>query len=345
MRHLDILLPFGLAPSELANDLLSQLQAPSLALLLGRASPPNSHSSDPYARSLPHEQWLAKRYGLPEASDSSPSLANAYMQQFDLRADEGTWFILQPAHFHVARDHLVLTDRRQLVLDDTESRALFAAAQALFEESGFTLWYGDAHHWFVRADAWSGLQTTTPDAASGHNIDIWLPKGPQERTWRRLHNEVQMTWHTHEVNMAREGRRQNTVNALWLWGGAAPARQATPPASFSLPGACHAFALAYQQTLDTDAIHQLPTTDASDMLIILDNLIAPALVEDWGDWLNQYRKLEQQVLSPMLEFLKAGKIDSLSLIVTDSTGLHEFTVSRNALRKFWMRPSLTRLAQ
>lgn len=347
MRHLDILLPFGLAPKELAKDLLAQLQAPSLAQLLGRASQTSAHRSDPYARSLPHERWLAKRYALPEAVDSSPPLATALMQSFGLPADAGTWFILQAAHLHIARDHLVLTDRRQLVLDDSESRILFDVAHPLFEESGFTLLYGDAHHWFVRADEWAALQTATPDAASGHNIDIWLPKGTQERAWRRLHNEVQMTWHTHELNMEREARRLNPVNALWLWGGATVTDHAATnrPASFSLPGAHHAFARAYQQTLEPGRLSSLLSSDLPAGLVILDQLLAPAMVEDWGDWLNRYRELEAQIFAPLLAALKAGTIGSLSLIITDGADLAEFAVSRNALRKFWMRPSLARLSR
>ena len=345
MRHLDILLPFGLAPAELAKDLLAQLQAPSLALLLGRASAGKNHRADAYARSLPHERWLTERYALPAASDSSPPLATALMQSFGLNADEGTWFILNPVHLHVARDHLVLTDRRQLQLDESDARALFDAAHPLFDEYGFTLLYGDAFHWFMRADDWAALQTATPDAACGHNIDIWLPQGAQARAWRRLHNEVQMTWHAHDVTQEREARQLKAVNALWLWGGAvAPvAPPASRPVSFSLPGARHAFALASQQSLDTDSIDQLFAPDTSEGLLILDSLLAPALVEDWGEWLNRYRTLEEQIFTPVLAALKAGRIDSLTLIFTDGTDSSEFVVSRNALRKFWIRPSLTRL--
>src|SRR5690606_25115361 len=104
MRHLDILLPFGLAPAELAKDLLAQLQAPSLALLLGRASPRKHQRADAYARSLPHERWLTERYAFPATTDSSPPLAASLMQAFGLQADGGTWFILNPVHLHVARD-------------------------------------------------------------------------------------------------------------------------------------------------------------------------------------------------------------------------------------------------
>ena len=156
-----------------------------------------------------------------------------------------------------------------------------------------------------------------------------------------------MTWHTHELNMEREARRLNPVNALWLWGGATVADHAATnrPASFSLPGAHHAFALAYQQTLEPDRLSSLLSSDLPAGLVILDQLLAPAMVEDWGDWLNRYRELEAQIFAPLLAALKAGTIGSLSLIITDGADLAEFSVSRNALRKFWMRPSLARLSR
>ena len=346
MSHLDILLPFGLAPKEMANDLLSQLPAPSLAMLLGRANGKMNRHSDPYARSLPHEQWLGNRYGMNHVEESSPPLAADYMSSLRLKPASGTWFILQPAHLHVARDHLILTDQRQLILDEIESRALFDVAQPLFEESGLPLLYGDSHHWFMRADEWADLRTATPDAASGHNIDIWLPKGPQERAWRRLHNEVQMTWHMHEVNAEREARRANPVNALWLWGGASVSQAPTlsRPTCFSLPEARHTFAPAYGQTLPPGGMDELLASPPSSAIVVLDKLIEPALVEDWSEWLDRYRQLEESSFAPLLAGLKAGKIDGVSLIVTDSTNLSEFAVNRNALRKFWTRPSLAKLS-
>lgn len=346
MSHLDILLPFGLAPTEMAKDLLAQLQAPSLAMLLGRSSRKSQVRSDPYARSLPHEQWLSSRHGTGDAVESSPPLARALMESFGHSPGPGTWFVLQPAHLHVARDHLVLTDLQQLSLDESESRMLFDAALPLFEENGLKLLYGDARHWFVRANDWLGLRTSTPEAATGHNIDIWLPKGDQERAWRRLHNEVQMTWHMHSVNAERAARRANPVNALWLWGGdAAGLPSNRHDISLSLPDARHLFARVNQRTLQEGRLEPWPSLQSAQASVVLDSLTAAALVQDWGDWLNRYQVLERDIFTPLLAGLKAGTIDSASLIVTDSTDLNEFVVSRNALRKFWIRPSLTPLSR
>ncbi len=231
MSHIDILLPFALPPPELVPDLLRVLKAPAFATLLSRAAidKPSSQASafDAFSRTLPHEAWLSGQFGLDNApgTETSPPIATAAMKMFGLTPDEGVWFMLQPVHIHIARDHLVLTDQRHLALSEPESHTLFDSAKPLFDEVGKTLLYGDAKTWFMRADDWATLQTSTPDAACGHNIDIWMPKGQGERDWRKLQNEIQMHWHIHPLNEERESRGDKTVNSLWCWGAADAAKR------------------------------------------------------------------------------------------------------------------------
>ncbi|RJG00212.1 hypothetical protein [Noviherbaspirillum sedimenti] len=357
MSQLDILLPFGLPPPDLAKDLLRQCKTPALAMLLARAKAPQTECFDPFARALPHETWLARKL-LPGnlLPESSPPLADALMRLHGLQAESGTWFVLQPVHFHIARDHLVLTDLRQLALDETESRALFDAAQPLLEESGKTLVYGDASTWFLQADDWQDLHTATPDAACGRNIDIWLPQGAQERAWRKLQNEVQMHWHMHEVNAAREARGARPVNSLWLWGGAslpqAAANGALPAPYtdvFKLSGWIEALGAAAGATNATnkrqDDCHAIDVVLAAPQrgLLLLDALLAPALATDWGSWLQELQMLEAAWFAPLLSALQGGRLQQMNLILSHNTGLAEFSVRKASLRKFWTKPGLNRL--
>ena len=331
MPHPTLIIPFALAPTEHAKDLLATLQAPSLAQLLSRASAVRRDAFEPYAPLLPHEQWL-----IGSQRDNSPAIAHTLMQQLGMTTEPGYWFVLEPAHFHVARDHLVLTDRRQLSLDDATSRTLFDAAHPLFEELGYTLRYGDAHHWLLRADAWSELRTCSPDAACGHNIDVWLPRGPGERDWRRLHNEVQMLWHTHTLNDAREQRGERRINALWLWGGSAgiSAQAAQPQAQ---PTGL--------QELARCSLGRSAATIFNDAeLRLLDALMEPALAGDWSGWLAAMAELDNNHITPLLTQLKQGAIDGITLVLTDSSRAIQWQLRRSSMRKFWIRASLARLA-
>ena len=70
MTELDILLPFGLPPAELAGDLLKELNAPALAMLASRArSDAGRHEVlEDFRRALPHETWISRRFGLDVAN-------------------------------------------------------------------------------------------------------------------------------------------------------------------------------------------------------------------------------------------------------------------------------------
>ncbi len=320
MSETTLLLPFALPPAEHAKDLLAALDAPALARLLARAQAGRRQDNDAFAAALPHEQLLAAA-----TADNSPPLARALMDSLGLPPSDGHWFILQPVHFHIARDHLVLTDLRQLDLDDAQSRALFDAAAPLFEELGHELRFGNARIWFLRANAWNGLRTCTPDAATGHNVDVWLPRGGNERDWRRLHNEVQMLWHAHPLNEQRELRGQRRVNALWLWGG-----------SSADDGALQSYA---QQLAGLS-----PARDADTRFRYDETLIASALAGDWGSWLSAMQAIEARHAAPLLEALRSGKLARVTLQLTDAQRVREWRVSRAGMRKFWRAPSLSRLA-
>ena len=328
MPDIQVLLPFGLPPAEFAPDLLRALKAPALATLLARAKMLPARECDPFARALPHEAWLAEKFGTA-VTDNSPASAAGRMQALQLQPKNGHWFVLQPIHIHIARDHLVLTDRRRTAITETESRALFETAQPLFRQAGKDVLYGDAGTWFLRADDWRGLQTATPDAACGHNIDIWMPQGAGEREWRKLQNEVQMEWHEHAVNAERATRRLPPVNSLWLWGGS----DAEATVSTDIP----AYANAHVNL--TALLDAAPDTE----LLLIDLLTEAALAEDWGSWLTAMETADANWFAPLLGAMQGGRLSRVTLIVGHGTQLRGFVANKLSLLKFWRQPSLKRL--
>ncbi|RJF98275.1 hypothetical protein [Noviherbaspirillum saxi] len=354
MSHLDILIPFGLPPEELAPDLFRELNAPALATLTARAKSEDvaarrENFADFY-RTLPHETWLARRFGLDgRLQDSgSPPVSTELMRALGQSVDEGLWFIVEPVHIHFARDHLVLTNPRQLMLTEPEARVLFEIAKPLFSDAGHDLRFGNARYWFLRADAWDGLQTSSPDAVSGHNIDIWMPKGAGERDWRKVQNEVQMHWHDHPLNAQREERRLKPVNSLWLWGAAAAdMKRSAPPYDFAcnlndwMPALMPDNAGTRTAASAGALLDRLPERG----LILLDDLQEAALSSDWAGWINGVRRIETDWCAPLLAALKSGSLASLSLVITNDIRLSRFTTTRTSLRKFWVKPSLATLCQ
>lgn len=341
MNQLTLVLPYALPAPELAADVVKALQAPALAALLSRTSSSQTHAADSGALLLPHESWLAARLATPAG------LVDQAMRGFGLVPEPGArYFLAQPVHIELARTHISMGDARQLQLSEADSRALYETARPFCDEIGQTLLYGDALTWFMRADGWTDLQGLSPDAAATQDLSVAMPEGEHARPLRRLQNEIQMLWHGHPANAAREARGQKPVNSFWLWGtGLAPAAPAASqgPSLHALdaPGWLAALAPASHRHATPESV----LADNADALVVLGSLTGPALAQDWGSWLQQMHGLEQQWFAPLLAALKDGRLDQLRLILTHREGWRESTTSRNAQRKFWRANTLNALKQ
>lgn len=335
MSYLEIILPFGIPPAALAKELVKQMKTPALAEILGYGRQSQILNFDEFSRRLPHEYWLSEPFCLETRMDAAclvlndtcvNSAAVSYdrMQNYNLAPESGYWFILNPVHIHVARDHLVLTDQRRLAMSTEESQALFTAAQSMCEELEKTLLYGDAKTWFLRADDWQTLQTASLDAASGHNMDIWIAKGEKAVAWRKLQNEIQMLWHIHPVNQAREERGERTINSVWLHSGSTQASAATP-VIFADEN--------FDKTLASITTQRNPTR------LCIDQLIEPALNSDWGTWLVNYQALDSDFLTPLLQALNSRTLTQIRLVVSDAQRLATFETKGKSWQ-FWRKPTI-----
>ncbi|MDQ1817002.1 hypothetical protein RBA41_27220 [Massilia sp. CCM 9210] len=338
MTQISLVLPFALPPPELAPDLIRALQAPALAALISRTTSRQQLPVDEDLRALPHEAWLAR--ALAASGGGKPAFASAVMQGYGLAPAQGTWFIVHPAHTQIARSHLLIADMRRLQLSEAHGRVLFDIAKPYFDESGQTLLYGDAGTWFMRADDWADLETSTPDSAVGLNLTDWMPKGPPARAFRKLQNEVQMLWFEHAVNTEREARGLAAINSFWPWGASpagasvdasALATSAAPPWMTALTGHPQAAAIT-----SIDAM-------AGKSILVCDALSEAAMATDWAGWLQHMHRLEQSTFAPALAALKDGRVKQLQLVLSHRTSQTAFTTTRFSQRAFWRRPTLDRL--
>lgn len=347
MNQLTLVLPFALPNAELATDLLKVLQAPALAALLSRTSTCNIETLDNANRLLPHEAWLAHALGLspaPNGAAAQAAFAAQAMRGYGLVPEPGArYFLLHPAHLAIARSHISLEELRQLKLSETEGRALFDIAAPYFDEIGQPLAYGDAGTWFMRADGWSDLQCATPDAATTQDLSVWMPEGEHARAARRLQNEVQMLWHEHPVNAAREERGLKAINAFWLWGASVATAQAPGcAASLHTQNAPHWLA-ALAEPAQRDASLNSVLASKRDAIVVPGGLIEAAQAQEWGMWLQQLQALEADWFAPLLAALKDGRVDQLRLVLSHRDAWLDCSTSKHAQRKFWRAISLNKL--
>lgn len=337
MNPITVVLPFALPPTELASDLIRVLDCPALATLLSRYKRLQFRSFDGENRALPHELWLARQTG--QAGNGTP-LAGAALFGNHLGdvAQQGYWFMVQPSHLQLARTHLLLADQRNLTLSEQESRALYDCARPSFEQHGGALLYATASLWFWRADNWTSLDTATPDAAVTQNVADWMPEGEHARACRRLQNEIQMAWHEHPVNQAREARGAAVINAGWIWGGTQVTGAA--PAPIAIAGGPD-----WMQSLTEQAWRQ---PDAQQLLasprpLLVPDLIAPAQAGEWSLWLERMHAIEREWLAPLLQGLRHGQIPQLTLLLTDRERTLQVDCTRMALHTFWRKCNLNTL--
>ena len=200
----------------------------------------------PVIDELAHERWLRDwldqgwRGARPAPGRIAAARALAALRRRTavgcLATPRPPW-LAEPTHIHVATDHLVLLHGAAATLSSADAATLLAAARPLFDEIGIDCEALAPRTWLLwhRTEAGTGaaaapsplppspraaINAVAPSAetAQGHNVDAYLPRGPEGRSLRRLFNAIQMAWHEHPVNAARTGRGEVTINSIWISG-------------------------------------------------------------------------------------------------------------------------------
>ena len=165
-------------------------------------------------RELAHETWLREVFGVaPSASIGAYagwSAGESALSDNDL--------IVRPVHLQLARDHIILAPPGATTLAADEAQALLAIVNDNFAGRGIGIDQLGEDRWRLRCETPLRLQSWSSALASGRDIFDYLPQGEDTWRWRRLHNEIQMLWHDHPVNVARETRGESPINGLWIEG-------------------------------------------------------------------------------------------------------------------------------
>jgi len=271
-----------------------------------------------------HLRWLRGRLEL--LPDHAPAACAALAD-----GRRGTHWRLDPVHLHVGRDHLVLADPARLALAPEEADALARAIAPLFDAEALRLHDGDPRWYLTETDAGRPLRLRTHPLAGaiGRNIDAWLPAGDDARRWRRLVNEVQMTWFAHPVNAQREARGLPPVNSLWIEG-----RVPAPPAGAPLP--------ATWQAAGALAAGASCVSDGHGVLQRDDTLLAAQLAGDPQAWSEAWEALDLSVFGPIARREDPWR-DGATLVLAGDAGWRTINVPPRAGWRFWRRPAPARL--
>ncbi len=327
MADLDFLVPSALVDPDIAPDVLRDQVMPTFARIVAHAS--RSVLFDPPlpASLTTWQAWLfGERAGQPV---DAINIAASWGAARGLAADAAHGrYLLEPAHFEVANDHLRLDDPGSLAIDPAEARALAAAAAPILAEAGWLLDpIASATHWFARRNDGSPLAGAAIDLAIGGNVAEWQPRnarspsdGDAALAWRRCVNEIQMLWFDHPVNAARDTRGRSTINTLWLSGNGGP--PLPPPRYASVTSTLPLLAAI---PIDRAAVRRLET---------FDGFVACARREDWGGWREQLAILDAR-LDGIVREQAAGTTGVATLVLCGRDRARVVTLAPRDLGKRW----------
>ncbi|MGL4767723.1 MAG: hypothetical protein ACRCV6_06555 [Formosimonas sp.] len=124
------------------------------------------------------------------------------------------WFCLTPVHWQAGRDkvHLVELDD----IDVQEAKQLLEVIAPWLNEWDWHVHVTAPNQWFVRANAPFDYQAPSLAVAQSDQLEHFLPQGQDLKRWQTLLTEIQMAWHEHPVNQARQANGRLPINSVWL---------------------------------------------------------------------------------------------------------------------------------
>jgi hypothetical protein len=329
-------IPHLIPPRELGDSLWRTVDAPQLKALLAKADWSISEQTD-------HAALSCTLFGVARQQDWP--LAPLLAHHANLDAGSGYWLCATPVHLAAQRNALVLTDPATLAMSAAESAALTATLAAHLRDENITLHAPQAERWYLRCDQPPSMTTTTLSAATGSDVRLLLPQGPDSARWHRILTEMQMLLHAHPVNEARESGGRLPVNSVWLWGGGT---LPTPPcarAPFSdvWSDDVSLRALAHYQGCRCAAAPDCIIPDALGKVQGETHLFSYEALEtlmregDVQAWSNAVCVLNRDWFVPLMHALQSRQLGSLTLISANRSGTQQFVMRRGDSLKLWRK--------
>lgn len=321
-----LLLPGLLVPAEIAADLARSLQAPALSKSLMRARRTPDRTVTSNVAGAAHLDWVA--HEIFHREPPAPTAPYAYAELSQAPAPDRLLWHADPVHIELGRDHLFVQTLAAAPAD-ADADALIDVANEVLAGIGARLLRAGSH-WFLQTEkAWS-LAAVPLAVAADQRLDTVLPTGEDAQLWLRAHNAVQIQWHVHPLNEARERSGEASINGLWLHGGGR--WQTLPPIRFvqvvsreaALRGAAGAASAAASPTPDAAPI--------DGALVVWDDAYAPQRRGDWGGWLH--------AVSDIGNRLAAFAGMTVDLVLTGRSTIRTLHARRTDGIRLWQRASL-----
>lgn len=337
----------SLVPAPLAADIVGSARTAQLAGWLARASRARDESVPGATAGAVHLSWLWRACGGSASPVTAPYAWRALSRASALLPDDGSqWWHCDPIHIDVGRDELLVGRAADAQMTETDADALATEADAVLREHDARLKRLRHDAWFVQADRAWRLETVPLSAARGRPLGACLPAGADAAHWRKVLTEIQVRWHQHAVNDAREQRGLQPVNGVWLHGGGAWAPLPRAPFATIVSGDAVLRGWALAAGLPPAALHDDDATPDSngDAVSLWTDLLEPASFESWGVWVERLRDIEAR-LGRLRDRAFGAGFDRIELVLGGRRGARVLTLRQRDALRCWRRASMAALAE
>jgi len=285
-------------------------------------------------------ETLCHLFNLKVADERDPPIAAISRLIDDDHSMQGVWMRADPVHLTADRGGVVLVDGSSFTLDQHDALVLAAEIKEILAERGLMLEAPTTNRWYVQLETLPKIKTTAIHEVVGRDIHKYMPAGKHKQQWAQLINEIQMALHASQLNEERQRRGELPINSVWFWGSGALPEQTEHQWTKVFTDEIIAKGFSKHTNVVCqelpDQVNQLvQKLDESDnVLAVISFGLRHAQYHDVEGWLDFIAYLEEFWFANLLEFLRSGALEKLTVI----TKKREITINKRDLYKLWKRP-------
>ncbi|AGF48307.1 hypothetical protein CONE_0533 [Candidatus Kinetoplastibacterium oncopeltii TCC290E] len=166
------------------------------------------------------EKWKLKSCGFEnEKNQLFSSGLGPFLAKTEPNDPYPVW-LLELIHLDVGINGATISNPKIEKLDSRESISLLESILPIIRKSEFKIEFISPERWRLFPPYNIDIESFSPKSITGKNINNFLDYKPKLSNWRKLLNEIQIMWNKHDVNINRLNNGLDTINSLWLYGGA-----------------------------------------------------------------------------------------------------------------------------
>ncbi|AGF49013.1 hypothetical protein [Candidatus Kinetoplastidibacterium galati] len=165
------------------------------------------------------ESWKLKNCGFKNEKNKLFSSGLGPLLAETEPSDNCPVWILELVHLDIGINGAMISNPT-INLDKKESLSLLESILPTVSKSEFRIEFISAERWRLFSSNNIDIKSFSPKAIAGSNINNFLDYTYKLSSWRKLLNEIQIIWNKHIVNTNRTNKGIDTINSLWLYGGA-----------------------------------------------------------------------------------------------------------------------------